>query len=90
MAANKDSSCNENLKVTLTIASSLTHQLSKNTDPRKSNSLNDEHIKKNNSATTQKSYMKTIVKNSMKTHPKKNTHKKNGDIDSIINLKIYQ
>lgn len=48
------------------------------------------NIKKNNSATTQKSYMKTIVKNSMKTHPKKNTHKKNGDIDSIINLKIYQ
>lgn len=46
VAANKDSACNENLKVTLTIASSLTHQLSKNTDPRKSNSLNDEQYKK--------------------------------------------
>lgn len=90
MAANKDSLCNENLKVTLAIASSLTHQLSKNIDPRKSNSLNDEQYKKTNSATTQNSYMKTNVKNSMKTHPKKNMHKKNGDIDSIINFEIYQ
>lgn len=37
------------------------------------------NMKRTSTATIQNSYMKTNVKNSIKTHSKMNTHKKNGD-----------
>ena len=48
------------------------------------------NVKRTNPATIQNSYMGTIVKNSINTHPEKNTHNKNCAIGTIFDLKIYQ